>query len=333
MMFYIVLSLIVTGAVFIAISSKKSSYGKSVVFKVTRKSYLSFLFLFIAVFGFVTQVDANMVGIVYDPFKGGVQDATLSEGIHWINPFQRITMITTKNRTRQVQTFGQTEDAIYAEFQMTIIYKIETSSAGHFFRATSSPDIGDVEFQSMVKEALQRNAVMFDIYEILGDQLDALRTQTEEDLKDIFETRYSITIVSLSLDDVDAGDQIEQIIQNKAQAIQQIEIAQKEKEKAEIDAQTLLVQAQAQADALLIAKEAEAEGIILIANANAEAIKSKLDEVLLTLGLDPNTGLSEAELKIVVEYMAYLEYLVVWNGELPTVVTDGTQGFILNIQP
>jgi regulator of protease activity HflC (stomatin/prohibitin superfamily) len=328
-----VLSVIVTGAVFIAISSKKSSYGKSVVFKVTGKSYLAFFFLFIAMFGFVTQVDANMVGIVYDPFNGGVQDATLSEGIHWISPFQKITKITTKNRTRQVETFGQTEDAIYATFQMTIIYKIETSAAGRFFRATSAPDIESVDFQSLVKEALQRNAVKFDIYEILGSDLDLLRSETEADMKEIFLTRYSITIISLSLDDVDAGPQIEAIIQNKAQAIQQIEIAQKEKEKAEIDAQTLLVEAQAEADALLIAKEAEAEGIILIANANAEAIKSKLDEVLLTLGLDPNTGLTEAELKIVVEYMAYLEYLVVWNGELPTVVTDGTQGFILNIQP
>jgi regulator of protease activity HflC (stomatin/prohibitin superfamily) len=328
-----VLSLIVTGAVFIAISSKKSSYGKSVIFKVTKQSYLAFFCLLIGIFGFVTQVDANMVGIVYDPFNGGVQDATLSEGIHWISPFQKITKITTKNRTRQVRTFGQTEDAIYAEFQMTIIYKIETTSAGHFFRATSAPDIGDNEFQSMVKEALQRNAVKFDIYEILGRDLDLLRSETEADLKDIFQTRYAITIVSLSLDDVDAGTQIEQIIQNKAQAIQQIEIAQKEKEKAEIDALTLLVQAQAQADALLIGKQAEAEAIELIANANAEAIKSKLQEVLLTLGLDPSVGMTEAELKIVVEYMAYLEYLVVWNGELPTVVTDGTTGFILNIQP
>lgn len=332
-MFYIILSIFVTGLVFVAISSKKTSYGKSMVFKVTAKSYLAFLCLFISVFGFITQVDANMVGIVYDPFNGGVQDATLSEGLHWINPFQKITMITTKNRTRQVETFGQTEDAIYATFQMTIIYKIETASAGHFFRATSSPDIGDVEFQSMVKEALQRNAVMFDIYEILGDNLDALRTQTETDLKDIFETRYSITIVSLSLDDVDAGTQIEQIIQNKAQAIQQVEIAQKELEKAQVDAQTRLVEAQAEADALLIAREAEAEGIKLIADANAEAIKAKLDEVLLTLGLDPNVGLTEAELKIVVEYMAYLEYLATWNGELPTFVSDGTTGFILNIQP
>ncbi|MCK7484122.1 MAG: hypothetical protein MZU97_00195 [Bacillus subtilis] len=40
-------------------------------------------------FGFVTQVDANMVGIVYDPFKGVVQDATLSKKASTcINPFQ-----------------------------------------------------------------------------------------------------------------------------------------------------------------------------------------------------------------------------------------------------
>ena len=42
---------------------------------------------------------------------------------------------------------------------------------------------------------------------------------------------YHITLVSVSIDDVDAGDEIEQIIQDKAKAIQQIEIAQQEKSK------------------------------------------------------------------------------------------------------
>ncbi|MCK7484124.1 MAG: hypothetical protein MZU97_00205 [Bacillus subtilis] len=142
----------------------------------------------------------------------------------------------------------------------------------------------------MVKEALQRNAVMFDIYEILGGSsrhvADANRVGYERHLP---EPRYSITIISLSLDDVDAGTQIEQIIQNKAQAIQQIEIAQKEREKAEVDAQTLdhsKRKPNCRCDADWREKR-KPLGFILIANANAEAIKSKLDEVLITLGLDP----------------------------------------------
>ena len=332
-MSYLLLAGIVTIGLFIGLSIEKASYGSKYYFKFKKRSYLAFFALFIAFFGFVTQIDANMVGIVYDPFRGGVQDSTLSEGIHFVTPFQQFTKITTKNRTRQVETAGQTEDAIYATFQMTIIYKIETANAGRFFRATSSPDISEIEFQSLVKESLQRNAVMYDIYEILGNSLDLLRTQIETDLKAIFMARYSITIVSLSFDDVDAGTQIEQIIQNKAQAIQQIEIAQKELEKAQIDAQTLLIQAQALADAVVIQKEGEAAGILLIAGANAEAIKVKLDEVLITLGLDPSLGLTDTQLRIVAEYMAYLEYLVVWDGALPSVVTDGSTGFILNIQP
>lgn len=332
-MTFVGLSILLTGAAFVALSLEKGSYGNQYKLRVTKKSYLSFFLLLISIFGFFTQIQANMVGIVYDPFRGGVQDNTLSEGFHVVTPFQQFTKITTKNRTRQVETAGQTEDAIYATFQMTIIYKIETANAGRFFRATSSEDISEVDFQSLVKEALQRNAVRFDIYEILGSDLDNLRTQVESDLKAIFIARYSITVVSLSFDDVDAGSQIEQIIQNKAQAIQQIEIAQKELEKAQIDAQTLLIQAQATADALIIQKEAEAEGLLLIAEANAKSIEAKLNEVLLSLGLDAAVGLTDTQLKIVSEYMAYLEYLATWNGQLPNVVTDGSNGFILNIQP
>lgn len=332
-MTYVLLAIFLTIAGFIGLSLEKTSYGNNVRFKVTKKSYLALFCLGIMVFGFFTQIQANMVGIVYDPFRGGVQDGTLSEGFHLVTPFQQFTKITTKNRTRQVETAGQTEDAIYATFQMTIIYKIETANAGRFFRSTSSEDISEIDFQSLVKEALQRNAVRFDIYEILGSDLDNLRNQVEQDLKAIFMTRYSITVVSLSFDDVDAGPQIEQIIQNKAQAIQQIEIAQKELEKAQIDAQIIKVEAQAQADALVIQKEAEAAGILLIAEANAQAIEAKLNQVLITLGLDPAIGLTDHQLKVVSEYMAYLEYLTKWDGKLPSVVTDGTAGFILNIQP
>lgn len=328
---FIIFAVILTIGGFIALSVKKTSFVNRYAFKVTKKSFLALFLMVLSLLGFVTKIDANMVGIVYDPFQGGVQDTTLSEGYHIINPFQQITKITTKNRMRVVETYGQTEDAIYATFQLTIIYKVESLNAGMFYRVTSDADIADQQFSSLVKEALQRNAVMFDIYEILGSDLDVLRTSTETDLKEIFFDRYSITVVSLSIDDVDAGPQIEEIIQNKAQAIQEIEIAQKELERAQIDADTRVVAAQAEADALVVEKEAQAAGILLVAEAEAAAIQLKLEQVILSLGLDPNVPLTDVQLKVVAEYMAYLEYLTKWDGQLPTFVSDGSASFILTL--
>jgi len=54
---------------------------------------------------------------------------------------------------------------------------------------------------------------------------------------------------------------------------------------------------------------------------------------MVSLGLDPSvTPLTDAQLKIVAEYMAYLEYLVIWDGTLPSVVTDGSTSFFLTIE-
>ncbi|MCK7489939.1 MAG: hypothetical protein MZU79_06710 [Anaerotruncus sp.] len=90
----------------------------------------------------------------------------------------------------------------------------------------------------------------------------------------MMESRYSITLVSASFDDIDAGPQIENIIQQKAEAIQQVQIAEQERQKAEVEAETAIIRAENAAEVVLISAEATAEAQIILNSVTVNAINT-----------------------------------------------------------
>jgi len=287
----------------------------------------AFLFLIFAIF---TSISANEVGIVYDPFKGGIQNETLGEGFHVKSIFQKITKISTTNRTAEISIYGQTKDSIYAQFAITIVYKLESADAGVFYKATGTSDISDAQLNSVVKEALQSASIQYDVYAILGSGLEECRLEFVNSLSTLMESRYSLTVVSASFDDIDAGEQIESIIQQKAEAIQQVEIAEQERAKAEVEAQTAIIRAENAAEVALIAAEANAEAQIILNSVTVNAINtmylSQFQE-----GEDTATPAVYGYLTIQEISSTILKqlYYDTWNGVLPTIVTD-PDGIIVN---
>ena len=63
---------------------------------VTFKMLFSLGWLLLILFGCFTNIGANTVGIVYDPFNGGIQSKTLTEGYKGKNPLTKIYKISTK---------------------------------------------------------------------------------------------------------------------------------------------------------------------------------------------------------------------------------------------
>ena len=269
---------------------------------------------------FIT-IQANEVGIVYHDF-GGLKDEVKKEGFQTKSIFEHITRISTANRTALISTAAQTIDSSYATFQITVVYKIEADNAGKFYRSTSSTEISNQQLSSLVKEALQSSTIQFEIYAILGDKLEAVRVDFTENLKQIMNERYSITLISTSFDDIDAGEKIENIIKNKAEALQQIEIAEAEKEKAEIEAQTAEVKANAEAVVQKIKAEAEAE-IVKIA-ADAEAYKVETEKTAITDMIDSIYQKNQATLTYeqCAEIVLQTIFFEKWDGVLPEVLTS-----------
>jgi regulator of protease activity HflC (stomatin/prohibitin superfamily) len=277
--------------------------------------------LLLLLFGSFTKINANEVGIIYDD-RHGVLEEVKYEGFQTKSIFEHITKISTTNKTTQITVSGQTNDSAYADFIITVVYKIEAVNAGKFYKVTSSKDVATEQLTSMVKEALQSSTIQYDIYSILGDKLEEVRVDFTSNLSQIMMDRYSVTVISTSFDDIDAGERIENIIKNKAEALQQIEIAEAEKQKAQVEKETELIKAETQAQSQKIQAEAEAE-VKKIA-ADAEAYKVETEKTAVTDMIDKlyekyNSNLTYDECAQIVLQTIFYEK---WNGELPEVLTS-----------
>lgn len=283
--------------------------------KRTNTSQLKLLFapvvFVVLVFGIFTKISANEVGIIFDD-RYGVLDEVKYEGFQIKSVFEHITKISTTNKTAFIETTGQTEDSIYATFMITIIYRINPENAGKFFKKTGGSDISSDQLNSLVKQALQSATIKYSVYSILGEGLENTRNEFYNNLLQLLENEYFITLISVSFDDIDAGSTIEAIIQDKGEALQQIEIAQANQEKARVEAETILIEAQAQADAVEIAASAEAFKI----SAEKEAVADLFIYYKTQL-----PTLTESEIaKIVLNVL----YYATWDGVLPDVVSDSS---------
>ena len=120
--------------------------------------------------------------------------------------------------------------------------------------------------------------------------------------------------------------------------------AEYEKERAIIQAEQALEVAKKDAQAQIEKATAQAKSIELTATAQANSVKVKSIEIARMLGFDivetinedsieyniDFTGKSAEEIKVISDYLRYIEYLEAWDGNLPTtLVTDGAGASVL----
>jgi hypothetical protein len=296
--------------------------------KILKLLFVSPVWFLLILFGIFTEIGANQVGIVYDPFNGGIQDKTFEEGFHAKGLFETvIAKISTTNKTVKLKTFGQTKDSEYAEFQLSMTYRIEDADAGAFYRITGEKDITASHLDTLTKQALQKVVSFYDIYSILGSDIEVARSELEDELRDSLKSKYLINLIALSIDDVEASEGIESAIQSKSKAKQQLEIAQLELEQAAIDAETKLLEANNQAAVALIKAEASARSQEILNSVVVNAIQlmyiSQFKGDLVAKeefeqGGDGAYFTLQETANLVVKQL----YYDTWDGKLPQVVTD-----------
>lgn len=154
--------------------------------------------------------------------------------------------------------------------------------------------------------------------------------------------KYYVDLILVVITNIDFSDTFEKVIEEKMIAEQEKIKAEFEKERAIIKAEEELEVAKLDAEKALAKAEGEAKAIQEIATAQANAIKIKSIETARMLGfkITKNViqeegqsyieydidfeGKTIEEINSINEYIKYIEYLSVWNGELPTVMTgDG----------
>lgn len=268
----------------------------------------------------IAIIPANTVGIQYNPFQGGTQEQTLSEGFHPKSPFTKVYQMSTQVQTKEIgvvegqaKLAGQTKDAQWLSIAVDIKYRVNSENAYQVFRAFRTlKNVDENLIIPFSQRAIEAVTVNYNIIEILGGKRNEVYTLIEDDLTSRL-AGSSIELVSVTFIDTDAGDSIELAIEQEATAKKQVDIAEQERLRAQIDKETKIIEAQATKEQTILNAEAQAEAKVLDAEARAKAI----EVIQLQLSKDPT----------------YIEYLTIetWNGILPTVMAGEGTGFMYNI--
>lgn len=254
-------------------------------------------------------VPAGYVAVQYS-MNGGVKDEVLTQGWHMVSPTIKTSRYTI-GLEQSYLTAGKNGDSKDDEsfsasssegkdmlIDLTFTYQFKPEDVvGVFnrFKGQSGQDVRDSFIKpnivSWTKEVLAR----YRVSDVLGTKRAEVNAALTEYLAGKFE-QYGITISNASLINIEVDEETSQAINAKITAQQNAETQAINNEtniaKAKADADVKTTQAQAEADAKMIQAEAEAK-------ANEMIQKSLTDGVLQQ------------------------RYIEKWNGQLPSVLTDG----------
>lgn len=293
------------------------------------------VFVLVIVPGSIHQIEAGQVAVVK---IWGEAKEVRTAGIHydfWIS--HKYEIYDTKVQQSTITTQAYSSDGQTMDIELVIQFQIQQENAMNIATNYGGLEMLQNRIETIstekMKSVLSQKSAMTII-----ETRSTVSPDVEEAIRAAITKDYYVNITSVVLTDISFSDAFEKTVEDKMIAEQEKLKAEYEKEKAIIQAEQALEVAKLEAEAKLAEAEGEAKAIEEIAKANANAIKVKSVEVARMLGFTINEtaveggieyeidfeGKTEEEIKVISDYLKYIEYLEVWNGELPDVMTDGS---------
>lgn len=252
---------------------------------------LGLLWLIIIVFGCFTNIGANQVGIMYNAFKGGVQNGVLGEGFRTKSPFDKVYTISTEVQEFQFEDISvQTSDSQFVNTVLQLQVRIDKEKAFEYFKRYGGKSLKDISsiLSNTTQKQLEKITTQYNIMDVLGAKRNEIVDKTLEEIKQEL-ANDGILVERLILVDTDAGETIENAIANEASAKKEAETAAYLKEKAQLEGEAKVIEAQ---------KEKEA---------NELKQKTLTDEILMEKMIEK------------------------WNGQLPSVMSSDNISGLFNL--
>ncbi|MDR3292471.1 MAG: prohibitin family protein [Clostridiales bacterium] len=299
------------------------------------------LFIFIP-FGLKT-VKTGEIAVVQ---KYGEAVKTETAGMHLVNVVSTkyvIYDLKTQEVTSQIGAYSK--DAQSMEATITVQFRIQADKVLDINKEFGSLDTLTSRIRA-ISEERTKSVLSEDSAMDLIAKRGSLSLTVETKIKDAVK-QYYIDITLVAITDITFSSVFEQTVEQKMIAEQQIAKAKYEAEQAIIKAQQDLDVAKLNAEQAIEKARGEAEARIETARGEAKALKLKSIEVARALGftivdvLDADgeivdyeidmTGKTDAEIKVITDYLKYIAYLEAWDGKLPEVIGDGSGlGLIIN---
>ena len=245
-----------------------------------------------------------------------------------------------KVQNMDISTQAYSKDAQTMSIDMNIQYKIDDSKVLDIANQYGTIDLLANRIESIAIEKTKATLSSYSAMNIIETR-STISPLVEDTIKIAVDEEYCVEIVAVVLTNIDFSDAFEKTVEDKMIAEQEKLKAEYEKETAIVNAQKELEVAKLEAQAKLERAKADAEAQIEVARAEAESVKLKSIEVARALGFNITeteivdtegtvtsieyeidfTGKSTDEIRLITDYLQYIEYLAKWDGELPDVMT------------
>ncbi len=257
-----------------------------------------------------------------------------------------------KVQNMEITAQAYSKDAQTMDISMTVQYQIDDSKALKIANQYGSIETLANRLQSIAIEKAKSTLSSYSAMEIIETR-STISPLVETTIKGAVTEEYCVNIIAVVLTNIDFSDAFEQTVEDKMIAEQEKLKAEYEKETAIVNAEKELEVAKLAAQAKIEAAKADAQALIEAARAEAQSIQLKSIEVARALGFTITetevkdgdgvvtdieytidfTGKTAAEIKVITDYMQYLEYLAKWDGKLPTVMAGDSASIMIPTNP
>jgi regulator of protease activity HflC (stomatin/prohibitin superfamily) len=225
------------------------------------------------------------------------------------------------NRTQiaQVQTEAFSSDIQQVDLQISINYCIDQETAQELYRTVGEDYYDNV----MCPRILENTKAVISHYtaESLVAQRNSLSGQIMEYTADDM-SRYGITVLSISIEDIDFTDAFTSAVEAK-------QVAAQNRLTAETEQARQTMEAEATARREVIAANADAEKAVIAANADLEVTKVQAEAALYAgeKEAEMNRRIAESLTEHLIDYYRVKQ----WNGALPTTILGSEGSYLLNL--
>ncbi|MBA2677720.1 MAG: prohibitin family protein [Ktedonobacteraceae bacterium] len=249
--------------------------------------------LFLPGIGIWTVVDAGHVGVVT---RFGAVSRVVNPGLVFKLPlFEGVYAMETRTQKEQIDTVAASKDLQAFTSTIALNYHLQGEKAVEVYQ-NIGVDYSDRIIAPALQEAFKSTTTQFTSNDLIS-QREKVKQLTYENLKNRL-TKYDIIVDDFNIVNFAFSQAFRDSIEQKT-------VAEQNREKAEIDAQTKAIQAKSDADTATTKAEADAKATVDQAKSQAEAQKALKD----------SGNLSDQ----------YLRFLTIqkWDGKLPS-ATSGT---------
>ena len=249
----------------------------------------------------------------------------------------------------EIKTQAYSKDAQTMSISMTVQYQIDQAKAITIANQYGSIEVLANRIESIATEKAKSTLSSYSAMEIIETR-STISPLVQTSIMSAVTEDYCVNVVAVVLTNIDFSDAFEKTVEDKMIAEQEKLKAEYEKETAIVNAEKELEVAKLNAQAKIESAKADAQSQIEVATAEAEAIKLKSIEVARALGFAITektvtvdgveaveyeidfTGKSADEIKLISEYLKYIEYLSKWDGKLPTVMAGDSASIMIPVE-